>query len=287
MILNEFLPKAPLREFIQCYRIIHFEFGGSKDIPVKSYAPKPECVLHFFLRDFWAVQKNGSEKCMQPSIVLLGQRTSVVQQFTGDSFISVQVVFQPTAIFRLTGIPAHELTNEHIDATLIFSTDLQDTLTRLQDANTYNEMLSIIESASFELIRKSRMDSKPLDTVTQKMIYSGGNLSLDTLAGNACLCTKQFKRKFYESVGVNPKTYSRIIRFNRAYNIKNAFPERDWLDIIVECGYYDYQHLVRDYKEFTSKTPNEFHQQESNAPERILGLTDHLYQHRANSFVRS
>src|SRR5690606_18571558 len=185
MILKDFLPKAPLCEFIQCYRIVHFEFDKREDVAVKAYTPKPECILHFFLRDFWAVQKCGAEKHIQPAIVLLGQRTSMVRQITGCSFISVQIVFQPTAIFRLIGIPAYELTDQHIDGMYIFHKDIQITLERLQIATSYTEMLSIIETFSFELIRISQRSRRPLDTVCKQMIHSGGNASLDSLADNA------------------------------------------------------------------------------------------------------
>jgi AraC-like DNA-binding protein len=285
MLLRDYLPHPSLREFIQWYRICHFEFGSAEPIPVKVGIPKPETILHFFLRDFWAIQIPGEKKCVHPSIVLAGQRTSMVQQFTGSCFINVHIVFQPTAVFRLTGLPAHELTNQHLDANLIFHKDIRITLEQLQQAKDYTEMLAIIEAFSFELIRQSRKDKLPLDAVSQQMIQKSGNVSLDRLADDSCLCTKQFKRNFFERVGVNPKTYTRIIRLNRAYNIKNAYPDRDWLDIAIECGYYDYQHLVKDYKEFTGVTPNEFHFLESQSPERVLGLTYNLYRSRVNPLI--
>jgi hypothetical protein len=75
----------------------------------------------------------------------------------------------------------------------------------------------------------------------------------------------------------------RIIRFNKAVNIKNAYPHRDWLDIAFECGYVDYQHLVKDYKDFTNNTPNVFHLIESKSPESRLGLASEIYRHRAES----
>ncbi len=286
MLLRDFLPHPALREYIQWYRIGHFEFDNAGNIPVKSWAPKPENILHFFLRDFWAVQRHGEKKCtIQPPIVLVGQRKSLVRQFTGKSFISVHIVFQPTAVFRLTGIPAYELTNQHLDASLIFNRSIKTTRDQLQNAESYSQMLNIIEDFCFRLVRKSHTLAIPMDAVSRQMLRNGGNALLDELAHDSCLCTKQFKRKFFESVGVNPKTYSRIIRFNRAYNLRNAYPNRDWLAIAIECGYCDYQHLVKDYKEFTGTTPNEFNLLESQAPERVLGLTDRLYRERVASYV--
>jgi len=52
------------------------------------------------------------------------------------------------------------------------------------------------------------------------MIQNSGNISLDWLAKESCLCAKQFKRKFNERVGINPKSYAKIIRFTKAFNTK-------------------------------------------------------------------
>jgi AraC-like DNA-binding protein len=49
---------------------------------------------------------------------------------------------------------------------------------------------------------------------------------------------------------------------------------RDYLSIALELGYHDYQHMVRDFREFTSLTPNQFAQHESQAPERTFGLVE-------------
>jgi hypothetical protein len=73
MLLRDYLPHPALREFIQWYRICHFEFDKADNIPVKSWAPRPENILHFFLSDFYAVQKPEEEKKILPSIVLVGQ----------------------------------------------------------------------------------------------------------------------------------------------------------------------------------------------------------------------
>ncbi|MDQ4138998.1 MAG: AraC family transcriptional regulator, partial [Bacteroidota bacterium] len=154
------------------------------------------------------------------------------------------------------------------------------TFEQLQMAKTYNELLAIGESFVRTLVNHTRKDFHLLDAVAKYMTLSDTNISVDWLAKESCLCTKQFKRKFQERTGVNPKLYVRIIRFNKAFNIKNRYPEWDWLRIAIDCGYYDYQHLVKDYKDFTGLAPNEFHLLESTSPERILGLADEVYRSR-------
>jgi AraC-like DNA-binding protein len=287
MILKDLAPHLSLTEFVRCYRIVHFDFVNATAPIHKAYAPRPETCLHFFLRERELVQMgNDPKKDHKFPVVLAGQQTSVINRYLkGKNFITFNIVFQPTALFRLTGISSFELTDKYFDAELIFSKDIRIMLEQLQAATSYDRMTTIADRFLKSLVSKTRRDAHRLDTVSKLMITSGGNGSLDWLADESCLSTKQFTRKFYERAGVNPKTYLKIVRFTKAYNIRNAYPDRDWSQIAFDCGYFDYQHLAKDYKEFTKHSPNDFHLIESNSPERRLGLTAEIYKSRAASFI--
>lgn len=66
----------------------------------------------------------------------------------------------------------------------------------------------------------------------------------------------QFERKFQRQTGVTPKFFSRICRFYQAFELKTRKPTLDWLSIAVRTGYSDYQHLVKDFKQFSGNVPN-------------------------------
>ncbi|MBT1687364.1 helix-turn-helix domain-containing protein [Dawidia soli] len=287
MILKDFAPHPSLREFVRCYRIVHFDFVKMPEPVFKAYAPRPEVCLHFFLRERELVQLgNGPKMDYKFPVVLAGQQTSVINRYLqGKNFITFNIVFQPTALFRLTGISSFELTDKYLDAEQIFSATIRLVLEQLQSAVSYDQMILIADRFMNAVARHARKDAHRLDAVSRLMINSGGKASLDWLAAESCLSSKQFTRKFYERTGVNPKTYLRIVRFTKAFNIKNAYPDRDWLQIAFDCGYFDYQHLIKDYKEFTKHTPNDFHRLESNSPERRLGLASEIYKSRAESPV--
>lgn len=280
MLIRDFLPAKAVCDYVQCYRIVHFKFDMQENIPFKALPPRPEQCLHFFLRDHVSIGDTVNKISYPPSIFLVGQRTSLVKLFNGSNLLNLQIVFQPTAVYRLTGVPAYELTNHYIDATSIFQKNIQFTFEKLQSAKDYTELIYILNSFVQKLIDRSRKDVLPLDFMTKKMIRSGGDVSIDWLAKESCLCTRQLRRKFYERTGVNPKTFLRIIHFNKAYHFKNCFPYNDWSRIAAICGYSDYQHLVKDYKEFTGFTPPELHLLECNSPENVLGLTKDLYHSR-------
>jgi AraC-like DNA-binding protein len=280
MLLKDFLPSPALRLYVKCFRIIHFCFDPLQPVPYKAYPPKPEQTLHFFLKEPFLIETKERSKYQPPSILFTAQQTSLANHFTEHNFIDVQIVFQPSAVFQLTGIPATELTNQFLEAKLIFPTTVQSTFFQLREATDYMEMINIVEVFTSSLVVKAKKELILVDAACQQIVRNHGNVSMDWLAKQACYSTKQFKRKFAERVGLNPKTYARILRLNRAYNIRNCYPGKTWNAIAVQCGYSDYQHLAKDYKEFNGLTPPELHSLENMSPENILGLTKTIYRNR-------
>ncbi len=104
------------------------------------------------------------------------------------------------------------------------------------------------------------------------MLINPAGHSLDWLARQSSLSIRQFIRKFEERTGVSPKMFDRISRFDRVYRLKNNQPDLDWLSIALANGYYDYQHLAKDYRDFTRMTPVSFYETDRKAPERLFGM---------------
>ena len=138
-------------------------------------------------------------------------------------------------------------------------------------------MIEIANQFVRSLIKQQKKSRLLVDQACLLLLDGSNKYSLRQLASEACLSTKQLERKFKERTGVNPKLFERIIRFDKAFRLKNSHPHLDWLRIAVECNYHDYQHLSKDYKDFTGLTPNAFHEIENNAPERKFGLSEGYY----------
>ena len=275
MLIRYFLPSPALREYVRLLQLIHFVFPDAAEVPFKPYWPRPEHCLTFYTRQTETIEDIDSSKQVQkPRSALIGQSSIVTNRYVGREFLAFQVVFQPGALFRLTGIPAHELTNTFVDAEAIFTPEIRLVNERLNSTDSYAQMTEIVEEFIQFLIRKSKKDLRPIDKVSLFMLQNPANVSFDWLADQACLSTRQFYQNFVQRMGISPKLYRRIIRFDNTIRLRNAQPHKDWLSIAVELGYYDYQHLVRDYKEFTHLTPTEFSQRENQAPERTFGIVE-------------
>lgn len=284
MLLKDFIPSALVRNYVQRYRIAHFVFDANAVIPVKPYPPSPEHCLSFYPFDTEAIEHADSGKQVHNvPVAFIGQPLAVTNRVVPNNFLVVQVIFQPGAVYQLTGVPATEFTNHYLQAEDIFSKQVHFVNEQLFHARSYQAMIAIVEAFVLQMIHKQQKQQHAIDKVCQLVLYGNEQYSLDWLAKQAFLSTKQFERKFKERTGVNPKLYQRVIRFDNAYRLKNAKPNWDWLRIALACNYYDYQHLVKDYQNFTNTTPTDFHMAETNAPESILGLNDDYY---ANTTLR-
>ena len=274
MLLNEIKPSASLADYIRLYRLIDFKFDHTP-MHFKAYPPRPEHTLQFFPKDTEMLYYPDSDSFIAgKKTALVGQHTTLNHRYVGKQFLVVQVVFQPGSLFRLTGIPQQQLCNQYLDAEDVFGQSIQLINEQLNHAKDYAEMIIIVENYMSSLLAKCRKESHPVDDISKMMVLQNNGYTLDKFIRNACICHRQFDRKFNERIGIAPRQYLQIIRFNKAYYLKNRYPQKGWLSLALECGYYDYQHLARDYKEFTGLTPKQFFALECNAPERFFGDID-------------
>jgi AraC-like DNA-binding protein len=282
MLIKDILPNKEISEYIQCFRIVHMVPANGISHFSKYYIPKPEMVLHAIIKGVQKIKltTNPATEFIY-KYFLSGQQTApVIFNGTGE-FINFQIVFKPTALYKITGIPSSEFADKFTDTSLIFGSSIFSYFEQLQNATSYSEMVIIAERFVLKLIENAKIDKTQIDNIFIQKNHFSNNNSINLLAKESYFCEKQFKRVFFDKVGVNPKTYFKLTRFFKAYNIKNAKPHWDWLKIAIESNYYDYQHLSKDYLHFTNHTPVQFHQQiEPNSPEVQLGIAQQIYKDR-------
>lgn len=66
-----------------------------------------------------------------------------------------------------------------------------------------------------------------------------GNLSIENAASLACLSLRQYERRTKEVMGYSPKVFARLIRFSKAYRLKEQQPHLSWTSIAHTSGYFD------------------------------------------------
>lgn len=139
----------------------------------------------------------------------------------------------------------NELTNHTIEFEKSNSFNVDKTL-----ANPFNY---------FDYFFSDRIKSKSnqLQSVVNDIHSTNGQISVFELSKRNFTTVRQLERNFKKYIGLSPKEYSNIIRFQNALSIiKNSNQNRSLLDIAFECGYYDHSHLTNEIKRNTGLSPS-------------------------------
>jgi AraC-like DNA-binding protein len=85
-----------------------------------------------------------------------------------------------------------------------------------------------------------------------------GKITVDEVAHHLDLSYKSFYRKFQDHMGLCPKNYLRILRFNRACQLLNRYPDINWGELVYRCGCYDQPHFIKEFHSIMKESPTQF-----------------------------
>jgi AraC-like DNA-binding protein len=266
-------PSVHLRPFIRELLLLDVVAGPGEVVPVKALAANTEQCLVFYLRGHVLASHPGSgTRTVYAPIALNGIQSTRFDFYSGSPFRMLSVQFQPGVLTKFLRLPLPEFTNVRIDAEAVLAAEIRQVQEQLVNAPTYAAILAQVEAYLWRRVQRLRITFEPFDRALRALAATPQGYSLDQLAHEACLSVSQLERRFVQQLGVSPKLYARIARFSRAHALKHAHPELDWLHVAVACGYYDYQHLGKDFRQFAHATPPALLLAQAQAPDRLARL---------------
>ena len=193
-----------------------------------------------------------------PELFTYGQTIKRTAIYLIGRFRTLGVCFQPHSLPSLFGLNACELTDGCLDIRLV-SAGLAEQLVHTPLVSRQIELLSGF------LIRQVRRMNKPIDELTThvltQLIESKGTVSLPDLHRSLRITERSLERKFAHQVGVPPKLFARLCRFQASLTQLNEGKRSKLSDIAYENGYADQSHFIRSFREFTGYSPSQYQQQ--------------------------
>jgi AraC-like DNA-binding protein len=189
----------------------------------------------------------------QPGCFFVGQITGPLLLRPAGTAKMIGIQFRPNGAAQLLGLPISEFTDSAIALD-----DLQHKLFRQLEwvralpsaAQSIRALDNILRSFS----ERVRIDDRLVSYAIGHIERAGGSFSIKDVAAHAGCSARQLERRFRNSVGISPKLFSRMQRFQNVLRVAGG-PDSDWINAAVRCGYYDQAHLIRDFREFSGKTP--------------------------------
>ncbi len=253
----------PLRGLIRQFQVYHARWEEEKQLPEPfiTCLANTEQNLYFFVNDTMKVVPAAKVEIPAPGVVVTGPKYKPVGLLFGKDHLMIKVAFHPTGTYRLLGVDMRITVNSGLDAAKIWGNEVNDILHQLRQTPSHDLMIETVSSFIQRKYDEAIRPEEPIDQVATYMLDPLRNHSLEEWASMACLSLRQFERNFITRVGISPKLFLRIARFEYSMGIKRSFPEKNWSQIALECGYNDSSHLLREYKEFAEFPPSKFYHQ--------------------------
>lgn len=273
MIYKIIKPSAHLQAFVKDYLLLHFTFDKNLPVPIKPFPASPQHCLVFYIRgNVTAIDPVTTKSQTFPLIAINGSITSRLDLIPTHDYSLLSICFHPGALSKFLRLPLTEFVNERVDAEAILNPEIGALRERMANASSYESIVQLAENYLWSRIKNLKTKFLPIDKVTQLISEKAEAMTVERMASEACLSTSQFERRFLQLTGITPKFFSRINRFYHAYQIKDSNPAIDWLSVALQTGYHDYQHMVKDFKQFSDTLPHSLLEAQAHSPERILGF---------------
>jgi AraC-like DNA-binding protein len=151
-----------------------------------------------------------------------------------------------------------EIADSVVDADLVWGLDFAFLRERLLETRDIDLRFRIVEDFLIEKFHSSMAVNPCVAFAISEMSERPDAISIARMNTRIGYSQKHFIEMFKQGVGVTPKSYLKIMRFQKAVRTIDAADLVDWGQVSLECGFYDQSHFINDFKHFSGFTPAQY-----------------------------
>ena len=190
---------------------------------------------------------------------LISGLTDSHREFMMDGKLGMMGAFlYPYAIPLLFNIPSEKITNTTVEISDFLGNEGLMLREEVMNASTNTQRMEIISKFLLKKVKNIFKQDKGLAEGVRQIVRYKGGVSIDSLVDNMGISGRHFDRKFLSVVGIAPKVFSRLIRFQSTLQLPQTMPVKNLTDLALSAGYYDQSHFIRDFKEFSGLSPKQY-----------------------------
>ena len=248
-----YLPTDRLKPYIKHFWALNGSEAGSQSLRTMADGCPGIIFQHADNGSFYQQEKK------LPDLFLYGQSTTFGELALHGSFNSIGIYFYPGALKAIFGISADELTDSCLDLNNEAQKDGFSLSQQLSGSKSDIEKIEFISAyLCFKLQPRKNGANNNIEYAISKIMQSGGSIALKQLQGDLQFSERSFERKFKEYVGISPKLFARIARFQSSLDLIRKKDYTKFSDIAFENEYADQSHFIRSFKEFSGFSPSQY-----------------------------
>lgn len=263
MIFKQHIPKYPLNLFIENF-IYYKDYNPVHS--VDRFLPDGNINVVIDLTDYPKfIYDNHTLKEIQScrNVWFSGIRSRYITIPSGRDSEMLIINFHKGMAYPFVEMPLYELTDYVVDGELVLTNEILNIRENLLCIADIEKKFCYTEDILLKVFGRRFKYNTFINFAVTAIINDPGKTSLNKIADNCGYSQKHMIKIFKEHVGLTPKAFLKIIRFQKAVNSIECNKYVDWSAVAFDCGFYDQAHFINDFKQFSGFTPQEYTRQKS------------------------
>ena len=258
MRFRSYMPASPLSKFIAhfwLYDDYSCAHANERILPTGAF----DLVFNLLNNRLRIYEGDDPVLCSRYSGALVSgpyNRFFVTDRAEGACVMGVH--FRPGGAFPFLGFSAYDLANTHVDLTTIWGRWAEEVRERLAAAPSCGRRFRFLENALLSRLHHPLEHNPAVSLALHGLRFCNSRGVVRKLAKEAQVSDRRFIDLFRTEVGLNPKLFHRIQRFQRVLIKARHLPEPEWEQLALENGYFDQSHLIRDFLAFSGFSPLDY-----------------------------
>ncbi|MGH9804197.1 MAG: AraC family transcriptional regulator [Candidatus Acidiferrales bacterium] len=254
MEYREILPRQELAERVEC-----FWFLTGSALEANQEAQRvlpdgcPELIFNFGDPFQRCLENGGMER--QGRALVSGQLEGAIRVRPSGTIRLLGLRFRPGGAHGFLGFPLEGLTNCVVELEAAVGRRARPLVDEILNSRNRTQARDVLEKTLMEVRSGPPEAERRVEAAVIAILAARGVVSLSRLADGMGISGRQLSRQFRRVVGLGPKQFCRIIRFQQVFKLVKRGRPVSWAEVAAECGYYDQSHLINDFKEFSGETP--------------------------------
>ncbi|MBV8069937.1 MAG: AraC family transcriptional regulator [Acidobacteriaceae bacterium] len=245
-------PEARLTPFVRCFA--QRDILAQSSQLVQTAIASLENVLAFHLSGR-PILDGGSTTGVVPAMHLFGTQTRPPGCFRfSGSFSTFAIFLKPFASWTLFRIPPAEFADQQFSARDVFGPWMTELWFRLAECESLGERIRVATEALLPFAEHASPLTRTM-AAAHRLVQTDFEKRVPQLARESCMSVRTFERKFVAEMGLPPKLFARLRRFQLALDRKRV-SGTTWLDVAHDLGYFDQMHMVKEFRAFGGDAPS-------------------------------
>lgn len=244
MIYNIIAPPISLQSYVHYFWTLTINNQIGKDNPIRTFVDNSSGII----LEFDPHQNEGPPR----RSMIYGQHTYPTENRDNAPFLAVGVVFHPLAINQLFGIHAYELTNQKVEVNQFLNDKLTD---KISMEHGITKPIEVLTAFLAHKINSIKHEHTLLKDCLQYIRSQKGILSVRDIGRHYSLSEKQLERIFQVAIGVSPRHFLKVTRFNHALQRLKEVQDGKLSDLAYDLQYFDQSHFIASVKQLSGLSP--------------------------------